>query len=181
MAVQCPAIAAESLEIGQAVLRMMARSSSEASSSVSAPAMPAGAMSGSPGEETHFRSNFQSSCREALRKVQRSFQMPGLTVVEELRSAAMRPVLIESAASGLLEAAAAANSEHRRSLTLNALDISTEAGLSAPGMEEDFSQEDLDLLLGPSAEVQKAGLKYLWQMLSEGELYGRDWTLMCTH
>ena len=124
---------------------------------------------GFPREEAHFCSSFQNSCREVFKNVQRSFQIVDLTIVEQLRGAAMRPVLIESAASGLLEAAAAADRGSRRSLAFKTPEVSDEARLSPPGIKKGLSEEDLHLLLGPPAEVQRAGLKHLQQMLSEGE------------
>lgn len=82
-----------------------------------------------------------------------------------LRQAAMRPVMIESAVSGLLESTVALGRMHdkQQGVTL-AQKRDTQGKLGY------LEEAQVDLLLDAPADVQKAGVKRLRQMLSEGEL-----------
>ena len=171
-AAQCPALISESLKVGQTVLDIASRSSSQGSGVEATLSIGTAT---SPREMSEFCESFKSSCREALRTAQCSFQLSGLAVAEELCRSAIRPALIESAASGLLEAAATMRPALAEESVASEMH-SKETQASTSARSEGLSKKDLDLLLQSPAEVQRAALKHLRQMLSEGKIAGQRLT-----
>lgn len=152
----CPAITAECLEIGRLLLQTVSQSPAERSRgdghALDKPALE---------QRAHFVQGFKQLCQESLRQIRSTLEQPAK---QSIQQKAMLPVLIESTVFSLLEACAAEKK------------LSGDDGAVAPphktesSLNPGFSKEDSELILASPADVQKAGLMYLLQMLTAGKL-----------
>ena len=166
---RCPAVAAECIEIARLFLRSLST---------------AGNAPGRKGEAAQaFAAGFKAACREVLvaatsGQVARTGEEAG--ALGKLKQLALRPVLIESCVSGLLEAAAALQ---KRQISQPSGGFST-SECGAPEMGGDGLQvEDVELLLASSDEdVNNACRATMLAMVTNGtfpaRLHSGRWQLL---
>lgn len=165
----CPAIQAERIEIGKLFLQFSA-TDLRAGSDIEGESGPS-CLALNAAED--IRRGLQLICRKALQSL-KAHELPGGTVSSagQIQRRAMQPVLIDSAVSGLLDAASAIDtvpdSQAGGEVKLEDTSEDQKGEQGSCDIAEGLALEDLDLCLDSSTDVKRAALKRLAYALSKG-------------